>query len=170
MAEEIKQAIDDQINNRDPFQMARQKADSNVLKTAEAFGPQGNPLDASMPLPGVEEQVPDKAPGLSLGTALAPAPGQIADFQKSDLPQLLTQSGLGDLSSRLSFTPLGKFQLEKELQQKFGPEFRTNPEAVKILEAFLSQLGKQDKRAVDDELTAMTSRGKRTLNALLGGI
>ena len=168
---QTRDAIEDQLVRRDPFVEARRKSERrNILRTAEAFEPQENPLDVLQQPLGRVEPEPERVPEISLGTALAPSREQISDFRKSDLPELLVQSGLRDITSRLSFTPLGRIQLQTELQRKFGSEFQSNPEAQRIMAAFTAQLAKQDKRAVDDEMTKIESRGRRTLNALLGGL
>lgn len=68
----------------------------------------------------------------------------------------------------LSFSPVGRIQLQGRLEKQFGPEYLTVPGVSDILNSFDDYLKKNSGQTKQD-FYGSYSAGKRTLNALLGG-
>ena len=162
-----KELLQDQAAQRNPFEMAQQKAAQPIRETASSFDPFKDPFEPQ----GINvEQTPDitDRPKL-MGLLQQPTNEERETFSKSGVPKMFQSAGLGDLTKDLAFNQLGKIQLITRLKDRFGPEFMSHDFAIQALAAFEKELNK-NKDEEDKEAVRMNRQGQRTLNALLKGI
>lgn len=77
-----------------------------------------------------------------------------------------TMESMGIDHSGFQFNELGKMQLVNMLKQKYGDDFQQNPEAMRALSAFDSQMNSPENvKAMNQGL----ANANRTLGALFGG-
>lgn len=97
----------------------------------------------------------------------AASPEEIEAMRRSKVPRLLESIGLGDLANKIQMNQMGRFSLMNALANKFGPDFYKQSESQQIMAAFDQHL--QDyKIEAGRSLNDITSKGKRTLEYLLG--
>lgn len=81
-----------------------------------------------------------------------------------DFPNVM--QGLGIEHSGVQFNEMGKIQLIGMLQQKFGDQFQQNPEAMKALFSFDTQMKNPENV---QNMNQGLANANRTLGALFGG-
>lgn len=122
---------------------------SPLFSGDEMFNALTPPKEAQMASPPMESMLAEPAKPLS---------GSFSEILKK----------LGVDSSGISMNELGKAQLTKKLQEKFGPSYKENPAALSAMSAFDKELEKYPMDA-KKSLAKAAAIGERTLKALLGG-
>lgn len=127
---------------RDPFQIARNKFDSQQTLSE-------SPMEA---MSSIEPMFN------------ASSPQQIQAYRSSGLVDVMRKAGIDDKG--LALNDVGRFQLIGRLKQKFGDQFQQNAQALDVLKAFNDQLNGMDSQ---QSMTSAVSGADRTLKAILGG-
>lgn len=90
-------------------------------------------------------------------------------LRDSGLDEQLQANGLTDLQELVTFDEKGRTLLIERLKKKFGIGYQSNGTAMKLLGAFDDQIKSQNQN-LDKELQQSLNTGKRTLDALMGGV
>jgi len=165
----IAQMLDGQLQSTDPFTQARAMYDQKQqlqpdqsLMMNNLFNPDQSQQQKM--INPEQNQDPAQPKTSSLIGAMNSAPK--SDFESSGVPRMLQKLGIDDKG--LVMNQLGRVQLIARLQNKFGKDYGTNPDAMNALSAFDEAV---NKTPMDNQksLNAINSSGNRTLKALLGG-
>lgn len=167
----------EQSQNRDPFQIARQKA--GVRSSAQPEGnntevplpeggflsptEQGNIVSKDLASQGRSETDTSASLLRTMGTATEP---QRKAFEGSRLPSLLNELGIASAGQGLAFSEIGRFQLMSRLKESLGDQFMQDPRVKQILTEFDRRL-RQDPTKQRSDTVKRLSTAQRTLDFLL---
>lgn len=170
----FKQALAAQAKQVDPFtqakqiQFGRESAQALSPVNEDMFSMESANQDIELNKPDIPEvQVASREMSVSNMTSADEISEQI-QFRQSDVAQKFAQEGFGDLARGLSFSSLGRVQLIGRLESRFGESWMNNPQAKKLLDAFESQMKKNETKAANSD-ERMQAQADRTMRALLGG-
>jgi hypothetical protein len=169
----IGQMLSDQLQQQDPFTQAKQMAMQQPQSGNDVLG--GDQMFNQPQMQSITPQMPQQAQGpmQNQGPAMNPAsqlfspasPQDANKWQNSPVPKLLQKMGID--SNNIAMNDLGKLQLIARLRNKFGADYKNNPEAMDVMAQFDKHLGSQKDNQPD--MNAMLANGQRTLGALLRG-
>lgn len=112
-----------------------------------------------------QEKFNSKQKVLSSSPAVQADPMIPEQMPQQDLNSVLSQIGID--FNNLASNDIGRVQLFGRLEQRFGPNYMKNPDAIKAIEAFDQNL--QSNSGSVKSMNASLSNANRTLGALMGG-
>lgn len=169
MAETIlsQSQLDNQMNGRDPFQMAQQMYQQQQSAAQQpaigSVGPMQSDMSSTNPIAPQTSETPQSTIS---SLYQQPSASQPSD-SSSSFESLLKTSGID--SQGLQFNDLGRLQLLSRIQAKYGKSYQNVPEAQNILKSFDTQRSTMDQTTMNKGFTASNAGAQRTLSFLMGG-
>ena len=129
---------------------------------------QSEMTDSRDPFQQAKKQFNSKKNSTMLSSSPMQTPVDMADqIPAPDMNKIL--SGMGVEVPDLQMNPMGRFQLAKGLQSKFGDNYTQNPDALKALTAFDDNLKQLGDSKVQANMNRSLENANRTLGMLLRG-